>query len=170
VREAIFNALGSRGEVVGARVLDLFAGTGALGIEALSRGAAHATFVEPDRAMARVLGANLAALDLEARSSVLAATADRALSRLAGDRFDLALLDPPYAFDAWESLLDRLPAQVAVIESDREVPVPPGWDVVRTKRHGGTLVAIVERAAPAHGDDGRAMSGHPQLPTARGDQ
>jgi 16S rRNA (guanine966-N2)-methyltransferase len=70
----------------------------------------------------------------------------------ASERFDVALLDPPYAFDAWASLLDRLPAELAVVESDRDVEVPAGWDVVRTRRYGGTVVVFACRAAGAHRD------------------
>jgi 16S rRNA (guanine966-N2)-methyltransferase len=92
----MFSTLAAR--VPGAVVLDLFAGSGALGIEALSRGAASATFVERDRAVADVLRANLAALDLAAH--VYVAAADRFVAGLAHARpeapFDLVLCDPPY--------------------------------------------------------------------------
>ena len=71
VREAVFNALASQDAIDGARVLDLFAGSGALGIEALSRGAAHATFVDTDRAARRVIDQNLAATGLADRAEVL---------------------------------------------------------------------------------------------------
>jgi len=151
VREALFNALASMDAVDDATVIDLFAGTGALGIEALSRGAAHATFVEQDGRMVDLLRRNLATLDLVPQSTVLACTAERALDewRSAGQDFDLALLDPPYAFDGWTELLDRLPAPLAVIESDR----PPGfgdrWGVARQKQYGGTLVTIVQRSEHA---------------------
>lgn len=146
VREAVFNALGSLDALAGARVLDLFAGSGALGIEALSRGAAHATFVERDRAARAVIAANLERTGLAERATVVAGEAER---WLAGDpgAFDLALLDPPYAFDGWEALLAALPAETAVVESDREVPLPAGWEVVRSKRYGTTLVVIARRVA-----------------------
>lgn len=100
VREALFSTLGTR--VVGATVLDLFAGSGALGIEALSRGAAHATFVERDRAVARVMRTNLELLGLVADVRVMAA--DRFVQDLAGSPdaplFDIVLCDPPYVLDA----------------------------------------------------------------------
>ena len=151
VREAVFNALGSLDAVEGASVLDLFAGSGALGIEALSRGAERATFVERDRRALRALRANLDATDLDGVAEVVAGDADRFLddALAAGRWFDLALLDPPYATpdEAWAVLLDRLPADVAVIESDREVPLPAAWGTTRTKWYGTTLVAIVRRAA-----------------------
>lgn len=153
VREATFNALGSLGVVDGARVLDLFAGSGALGIEALSRGAAHATFVEPDRRARQALEANLAATGLIDRATVVAGRAEGQLARLAGGGdgpaapFDLALCDPPYAFTAWDELLRTLPAEVVVCESDREVVPPPGWVVVRGRPYGTTFVVIARRAA-----------------------
>ena len=144
VREAIFNALGSLGAVEGARVVDLFAGSGALGIEALSRGAAWCTFVERDRAARAAITANLAATGLAARATVVAADVMAWLARGAGP-FDLALADPPYAFDDWPALLALVPADLVVVESDREVDPGPGWAHVRTRRYGGTVVSFVRR-------------------------
>ena len=97
VREALFSILESRGLVSGARVVDLCAGTGALGLEALSRGAAFATFVEPDRKAREVLAENVAALGEQARSRVLPVPAARAVILLEGDGASLVLCDPPYA-------------------------------------------------------------------------
>jgi 16S rRNA (guanine966-N2)-methyltransferase len=149
VREGLFNALESRGLVDGARVLDLFAGTGALGIEALSRGAAHTTFVERDRAMRTVLARNLESLGLQDRSTVRAQSAERALAGpLADETFDLALLDPPYTFRGWPGVLEALPAEVAVIESDHPPRLPVEWQVMSSRRYGGTLVTFVERTPP----------------------
>lgn len=147
VREAVFNALGSRGAVVDATVLDLFAGSGALGIEALSRGAAHATFVDHDRAARLAIEANLATTGLASMATVAASPVDRFLQAVGDRRWDLALVDPPYGHtdDAWLDLLDALPADLAVLESDREVEPPFGWEVLRSKRYGRTHVLIVER-------------------------
>lgn len=146
VREATFNALGSLGAVVDATVLDLFAGSGALGIEALSRGAAHVTFVDRDRAATRAVEANLTACGLTAQATVVASDAERFLSGTV-QRWDLALLDPPYQHDheAWLVLLDVLPAELAVLESNRAVEPPFGWAVLRKKRYGSTHITIVER-------------------------
>jgi 16S rRNA (guanine966-N2)-methyltransferase len=146
VREATFNALGSLGAVTDARVLDLFAGSGALGIEALSRGAEHVTFVDRDRAATRAVDANLATCGLAAHATVVAADATRFLAGTS-ERWDLALLDPPYRHDdeAWLVLLDVLPADLAVLESNRAVDPPFGWAVLREKRYGSTHVTIVER-------------------------
>ena len=147
VREATFNALGSLDAIIDATVLDLFAGSGAMGIEALSRGAAHATFVDHDRAARAAVEANLAATGLAAKGTVVASPVDRFLTTARDRRWDLALIDPPYdhSDDAWLDLLDTLPADLAVIESDREVEPPFGWAVLRSKRYSRTQVLIVER-------------------------
>jgi 16S rRNA (guanine966-N2)-methyltransferase len=163
VREAIFDVLGSMMSlegipiVEGASILDLFAGSGAMGIEALSRGAARAVFVESDPAALEVVRGNLAALGLEEQATVVRA---EAVSWLASERvseecFDLALCDPPYSFDAWADLLGRLHAAVAVLESSRpleEAVLGARWELARSRRYGGTLVTVV-----------RAVSGLPVM-------
>ena len=141
----MFNSLFSHGVIDDARVLDLFAGSGALGIEALSRGARHVTFVEQSRAARAVLEANLSTLRLEERSTVLSRDG-AAFVREGAQVFDLALLDPPYEFDGWPDLLTHLQAEVAVIESDREIEPPRGWTGLRSRRYGGTLVSIIRRS------------------------
>lgn len=147
VRESIFNALGSLDLVVDATVLDLFAGSGALGIEALSRGAAHATFVESDRRAVAVIRANLERCGFTDRSTVVVADARSFVSRQ--PHVDLALVDPPYAFDEWPLILGVLDASAVVVESDRLVDLAPGWDVVRERSYGGTVVQFATRAVPA---------------------
>ncbi len=94
VREALFSSLGA--ELAGARVLDLFAGSGALGIEALSRGAAWATFVERDPKALAVVAANLASTGLASRASVVRGEAARFCAEPRGGPFDLVFCDPPY--------------------------------------------------------------------------
>jgi 16S rRNA (guanine966-N2)-methyltransferase len=149
VREAVFNALYSLDDAVGdARVLDLFAGTGALGIEALSRGAASATFVERDRAALAALEQNLERTGLVAQACVVRADAMEWLQRDTGE-FDLALCDPPYGFESWDTVLELLPAPLAVLESDRDIEPGDGWHVVRARRYGATVVSIVRRRTPA---------------------
>ncbi|MGQ0616523.1 MAG: RsmD family RNA methyltransferase [Acidimicrobiia bacterium] len=145
VREATFNALGSLGLVDGAAVLDLFAGSGALGIEALSRGAARATFVDVRPAALAAVRANLATTGLGGRADVVRADAMAWAAAERAPRFDLALLDPPYAFDLWPVLLAAVPAPTAVLESDREVDPGAGWLVIRSRRYGSTVVAIARR-------------------------
>lgn len=161
VREAVFNSLNSMGVLSGCRVLDLYAGTGAMGIEALSRGAAHAVFVEHHPEALAALRANLAATDLADRAAVVAADVDdylKTTDRLAADpgvlsvsagspvpdqaAFDLAVVDPPYDFDGWADLLPRLPAAMVVIESNREIEAPEPLRVHRRRRYGSTVVTL----------------------------
>ncbi len=108
LRQALFNVLGAR--IQEARVLDLFAGTGAVGLEALSRGASHVTFVEVDRRAVESLRANLASLDLTAGARLVVGHALPALARLkaAGEMFDCVFLDPPYAGDLAARCIERL--------------------------------------------------------------
>ena len=149
VRESIFNALGSLDAIVGARVVDLFAGSGALGIEALSRGATHCTFVEPGRAALSAIRRNLDGAGVDERATVVERTAESFLRGRPGP-FDLALCDPPYAFDDWPALLAVLDAAFVVCESDRPVDLGPGWSATRTRRFGGTVVTF-GRPAVTHG-------------------
>ncbi|MBW3548020.1 MAG: 16S rRNA (guanine(966)-N(2))-methyltransferase RsmD [Actinobacteria bacterium] len=144
VREATFNALSSLGALEDASVLDLFAGSGALGIEALSRGAAAVTFVDHDPAAVATVRANLAATGLATAATVVRSDASRFLAAGPG-RFDLALLDPPYDFDdpSWSGLLDLVDAGLAVLESDREIDPGGRWEPVRVKRYGATVVTLV---------------------------
>jgi 16S rRNA (guanine966-N2)-methyltransferase len=147
VREALFSILGDR--VAGARVLDLFAGSGALGLEALSRGAAEATFVDSAPAAVRALRANLDALGGEAvvrRQDVLRFL-DGARSQ-ARD-YDLVFLDPPYrlATRLAGRLSDELPHVLApgatvVTESDRRDPLDLDLPIPDERRYGDTLIRI----------------------------
>ena len=143
VREAVFNTLGSLGVVDGALVVDLYAGSGALGIEALSRGAEHCTFVERDRDALAALRTNLSALGLEARSRV---TTGDVMAVASSIDADVAFADPPYGFEAWDRLLSLVRADLVVAESGRVLAPPAGWDVTRATRYGRTWVAFLERA------------------------
>jgi len=158
VRESVFNALHSRGAVVDARVLDLFAGTGALGIEALSRGAAHATFVDRSRDAVALVEANLGTCDLAGMATVVRADGLGWLASGSGGAagpWDLVLLDPPYGFAGWADLLEGLLGTVAadgmvVVESDHEVEPGAGWDVDSRRRAAGTVVTLLRPgSAPA---------------------
>jgi 16S rRNA (guanine966-N2)-methyltransferase len=160
VRESIFNIL--REAVEGRPVLDLFAGTGALGLEALSRGAASAFFVECDRDNVALIRRNLATLRFEGRGAVLAADAYRWARTFEpeGDGPLVAFLDPPYRDYERQpervrglvaDLLGKVPAgSVFVVESGRALdsevlPDPEAWDV---RRYGGTQVAFRTVEAP----------------------
>jgi 16S rRNA (guanine966-N2)-methyltransferase len=153
VREALFSALGP---IAGARVLDLFAGTGALGIEAISRGAAAAVFVENARPALAALRDNLRALDLLALARVVALPAERAVSAVTegAQPFDLIFADPPYAaVAAVPPILDALAAAGAIAEGARFVlehaardPAPPiaGLAPRPSRLYGDTAVTIYD--------------------------
>ena len=167
VREATFASLGSLlglGWEEDARVLDLFAGSGALGIEALSRGAAHVTFVDHHRASAAAIRSNVSACGFGARSRIVTADAFAWLGSPAPDEkpFELAFCDPPYAFEAWDRLLGVLVrwTPLVVLESDRDVAPGAGWDILRVKRHGTTVVSVVRTSSPdaAHSGPGQVES------------
>ena len=146
VREALFSMLG---DVGGARVLDLYAGSGALGIEALSRGAASAVFVERDAQAVAAIERNLEPLDVEA--SVARADVARWLTRAEG-RFDLVFCDPPYdvASRLAGPLAERLPGLTAddariVTESDKRNPLELPFPLIVERSYGDTRIAIHER-------------------------
>jgi len=145
-REATFNSLGSLGVVDDATVVDLFAGSGAMGIEALSRDAAHVTFVDNDERARQAIRANLATTKLDDRATVVAADVFTFL-QAGGRAFDVAVIDPPYAFDRWDELLPLVPADVVVLESDRPIEPGAGWAVVRSRRYGTTVVTICRRSS-----------------------
>jgi 16S rRNA (guanine966-N2)-methyltransferase len=143
-REAVFSMLG---DISGARVLDLFAGSGALGIEALSRGAAHATFVDSGPAAVTVIRRNLEQLGL-GECALIAKLDVRALGPV-GEAYDLVFVDPPYpqANPLGPLLARELPARVTpggrvVSESDRRSPLELGLPMIRERRYGDTLIRI----------------------------
>jgi 16S rRNA (guanine966-N2)-methyltransferase len=140
VREAVFSMLASLDAIDGATVVDLFAGSGALGIEALSRRARHVTFIEHDAGALKAIERNLESTGLGARATVV-----RADASAFDDRVDLAFVDPPYAFDGWTDLLDRLDADLAVLESNRELEVGAKWLVNKVRRYGSTVVTLAQR-------------------------
>lgn len=145
VREAVFNALDSLGAVEDARVLDAFAGSGALGIEALSRGAAQVTFVDADAIARAIVSGNLVRTGLAERATVVGGDGVREAGR---GPWDLVLLDPPYGTDRWDDLLAAAAEGMAddgviVVESDREIAAPKGLDVIRMRRYGSTVVSFL---------------------------
>ena len=145
VRQAVFNSLDSAGLIDGAAIADLFAGSGALGIEALSRGADTCVFVERDRAALGALRANVANLGLTDRATVI--TSDVPAWVPALRNVDLALIDPPYDFDGWDHLLGLLQVPYVVAEAGQEIDPPAGWELVKSKRYGRTWVTQLERLA-----------------------
>jgi 16S rRNA (guanine966-N2)-methyltransferase len=150
VREAVFNALWSRGALEAAQVVDLFAGSGALGVEALSRGAAHVTFVDRDRSARYAIRRNLEVCGFVDQAELVEVPVEPWLAALGDDvRFDLAFCDPPYAFDGWVDLLASVPADLVVAEASAAVPLPAGWSLTRESRYGGTWVGFLVPAAVA---------------------
>ena len=157
VREALFSILGER--VRGARVLDAYSGTGALGFEALSRGAAEATFIESDPGTAGRLEENARRFGVASRCRVLCC---RVLDRLAGNAekapFDLVFADPPYGSVAEVSSFLGLAGRAEVlagggsivIERDFDAPeaVAPGLERARSERYGSTRVDFYYRSDP----------------------
>jgi len=146
VREAIFDILYSLGGVDGLLVADLFAGSGGLGIEALSRGAASVTFVDSDPAALTTIRENLAGVGLadaerDGDATLVRGDVDAWVSTTVA-RYDLILCDPPYAFEGWPDLVGRLPADLAILESGTEIVPPEGWRVIKTRRYGSTLVTV----------------------------
>jgi 16S rRNA (guanine966-N2)-methyltransferase len=163
VRESIFDILGSLGGVEGLRVVDLFCGSGALGVEALSRGAASATFVDLNPDALEAVQQNLTAVGLDETDVTLVRaalpgwlrTAGGSPGRGTGHAYDLALCDPPYDFTDWPALLDALDAATVVMESSSPIALPDTWVVARERRYGGTLITVAHRRGDAgQGGDG----------------
>jgi 16S rRNA (guanine966-N2)-methyltransferase len=156
VRETLFNWL--QKHVVGARCLDLFAGSGALGVEALSRGAAHVVFVDREPKLGRHLSNTLAKLGVE-RATVFTEDARQFLRR-APQPFEIVFLDPPFASGLLQEICDALArgwlAREAWIyvecPSDAALPaLPPGWSVHRTKRAGQVGYHLLRFTLPPAG-------------------
>jgi 16S rRNA (guanine(966)-N(2))-methyltransferase RsmD len=154
VREALFARLG---DLSGMAVLDLYAGTGALGVEAISRGADAVVYVERAPRCLAALRANLEALGIEAVSRVIADDAPRALRRLgrSGERFDLLLLDPPYAGDELRRALEAVSESgvlaegaMVVVEHGKRHALPgvAGLVVRDARRYGDTLITRLTAA------------------------
>ncbi|MDH6197247.1 16S rRNA (guanine966-N2)-methyltransferase [Mycobacterium frederiksbergense] len=155
VREAVFNALTARLDFTGLSVLDLYAGSGALGLEALSRGASSAMFVEADQRAASVIAENIAALGVRA-ATVRRGSVDAVLAGGTTRPVDLVLADPPYDLDdaAVDAMLIALAqagwvrtGTVVMVErrsSSEPVSWPVGWEALSTRRYGDTRVELAE--------------------------
>lgn len=150
VKESLFQIIGDR--LAGARVLDLFCGSGALGLESLSRGAKEAVFNDVSRESLAVLKKNLAALREEGQ--VMQSDYAACLMRVRG-KFDIIFCDPPYKMDCREDVLARIAAHdrlaaggVVIWESEREEEAPAGWRRSDLRSYGRTKIAFFERSAP----------------------
>jgi 16S rRNA (guanine966-N2)-methyltransferase len=154
VREALFSILESRMDWTALRVCDFFAGSGSLGIEALSRGAAHAMFIERDRRNADTLRENVRALGLENRALVVCSPVESWFTR-GVERFDLVFADPPYDYAGYPALLRGVaqllagPAAMAVIEHRGNVALPahPGLTVELFRSYGSTSLTFLRTHA-----------------------
>ena len=160
IREALFSILGAG--VQGARVLDLYAGTGALGLEALSRRAASAVFVDSSTSAVRLIRENVDACGASSRARIIGGEAVKIVRRLAveGETFDLVFMDPPYRKGIDPGLLTVL-AEIteenarAVVEHAHEGPTPLAvapWREVLQRRYGGTIISIFEQVPGAPED------------------
>jgi 16S rRNA (guanine966-N2)-methyltransferase len=167
VREAVFSMIAAR--LPGARVLDLFAGTGALGLEALSRGAARAVFVDESGDAIRLIWKNIESCGVKDRVEVLQGPAAVVLRRLAGkgrgaDLFHLAFLDPPYGLGDVEKTMGLLPdlmsqSGLVVAEHHRRDVLPErlkDWCLLDQRRYGDTMISLFVRDKGAGATNSKA--------------
>lgn len=146
VREAIFNSLYQLAEPPipqDCKVLDLFAGSGALGIEALSRGASSATFIDHDKDAIKTVHSNLSQLDFRQRAEIIRFDALEYL-KTPDLTYDLVFLDPPFAFEAWSDLLKFMENyKILVIGSNREIEVSDEtWEVIKQDKYSSTYIKV----------------------------
>ncbi len=153
VRESLFNVLHNHDVLVGAQVLDLFAGTGALGLEALSRGAAHVTFVDDGRVAGRLIRENIAKLRVAGETRLITRDA-RALPACAGTPCDLVFLDPPYGKDLGQRALAQAGAAgwlaqdaFVVWEEAGPMQAPEGFTPVDQRKYGDSWITLLSKNA-----------------------
>ena len=150
LRETLFNIVAAR--VPDSRVLDVFAGSGAIGLEALSRGASRVAFIEQDRRAAELIAENAVLCGVRDRCVIIRGAAERVLQQqIDGDPFDLVILDPPYAFAASDEVIAAAarhlaPSGLVILEHAwrREVPVAAGLRAIRTVRSGDSALTLFE--------------------------
>lgn len=149
IRNALFNSIGS--EVQGAKVLDAFAGTGAVGLEALSRGASHATFIERDRLLQKILAGNIERLRVEDRTALIRSSVASWIDTIEEEKFDIIFVDPPYhdtQFSTVSRLFDLLkPGALMVLShpGKGEVPAKTGVVVVDNRSYGNADLTFYRR-------------------------
>ena len=150
VKEALFSIL--QFEIEGRRVLDLFAGSGQLGIEALSRGAAHCDFIEHNGTAYHVVAKNIQTARVQERARTHRMEADAFLAKAGAKRFSLIFLDPPYGGIILENALrsierfDILSANgIIICESAVEDRFAHGFEVIRERRYGATMITVLRR-------------------------
>lgn len=170
LRESAFGILEHRGAIAGARVLDLFAGIGALGIEALSRDAESLVAVEQDRSVAQMLRTNLEHVGFAGRCQVVVEPVERALERMpAGPRFDLVLIDPPYRSGLAAPVLELLVARslvadggLVLVERARTEPLawPSALELELERPCGDSTITLLRTAQPEQRSEAPAHA-HP---------
>lgn len=149
IRNALFNSLSD--EIHGAQVLDVFAGTGAIGLEALSRGAAYATFVDKDRTAQRYIARNIAALSVEENTTLIRTTVANWLGSAQPELFDIIFADPPYwdtQFSTIEHLFRLLKPKGLMVLSHPgkgEVPTKTGVVVVDNRSYGNANLTFYRK-------------------------
>lgn len=153
VRESLFNVLAHRHDIHGARVLDLFAGTGALGLEALSRGAGHVTFVDDGRAAGQLIRKNIEITRSASQTDLIRRDATR-IGPCFTDPYDLIFLDPPYGKQLGQAALAAAsaggwiaPESLVVAEDDLPMSAPEGFLELDHRSYGGTHVTLMRYVA-----------------------
>ena len=150
IKENVFNLLQTR--IPGCDFLDLFGGSGAMSIEALSRGAAGAVLVDCDKESVKLIKKNLSALGIGREAELLETDYARAAERLRGRSFDVIFLDPPYRADFYEDVLDKIASfsllkegGVAVFEhaTDRALSLPEGWRAADERKYGSVTISLL---------------------------
>jgi len=154
VKESVFNILNSDIEIRESRVLDLFAGSGALGIEALSRGASRCVFVDKDVASIKIVKENLEKTRLADKVDIYMLEAGAAVSRLRGEKFDIVFLDPPYSKDIVPRIIGEIISSgilsggaVVVVEHDKDDAILDRYGnlaMYKTRQYGGIAVSFFE--------------------------
>ncbi len=153
IRNALFNSIGS--EIEGVNVLDAFAGTGAIGLEAISRGAKRVTFIEKDRIAQKVLAKNITALGVEARTTIVRTTVNGWVETASPPEFDIIFVDPPYhepQFSTVSKLLGLLKPNGLMILSHPgrgEIPTKTGVVVVDNRSYGNAYLTFYRREGDA---------------------
>ncbi len=132
--------LATLGGVVDEAILDLYAGSGSFGIESLSRGANHVTFVEQDREAQAVLGKNLDTLGFADQATIITRPVARAWSNI--EPVGIAFCDPPYADDPWTEIFESVQCKLLVGHAQSPIELPPQWEELKRREYGRSRIVI----------------------------
>ncbi len=127
-------------------IVDLFAGSGSFGLECLSRGASHVTFVEQGREAVTAIGKNIETLGFADRVTILPTSVQSAVPAL--PHVDVAFCDPPYKLDVWDDLFSSVKADILVGHAERAIELSNGWVELRRREYGRAKILIAEPAQP----------------------